>query len=159
VSIPLWVLGPSLLVRAKRAVEIGNGSNGPKADMENCPAVVTRVGTSSKAQPRPRVSSADAISATCRNPLSSGLWVFRVAKGPCVTYAITAKARTQGLRTFYNLMGRPLRQARVCVSSSHGYHVSVQSAADCGGCCRSDSASKDYRKPACVSAVGRGQVD
>jgi hypothetical protein len=63
VSIPLWVLGPSLLVRAKRAVEIGNGSNGPKADMENCPAVVTRVGTSSKAQPRPRVSSADAISA------------------------------------------------------------------------------------------------
>jgi hypothetical protein len=63
VSIPLWVLGPSLLVRAKCAVEIGNGSNGPKADMENCPAVVTRVGTSSKAQPRPRVSSADAISA------------------------------------------------------------------------------------------------
>jgi hypothetical protein len=68
VSIPLWVLGPSLLVRAKRAVEIGNGSNGPKADMENCPAVVTRVGTSSKAQPRPRVSSADAISAISTRP-------------------------------------------------------------------------------------------
>jgi hypothetical protein len=80
VSIPLWVLGPSLLVRAKRAVEIGNGSNGPKADMENCPAVVTRVGTSSKAQPRPRVSSADAISANATYSPHPGYYALANAK-------------------------------------------------------------------------------
>jgi len=32
-SIPLWVLGPSLLVRRKRTPAIRSGSNGSKADI------------------------------------------------------------------------------------------------------------------------------